>query len=75
MMRPEILTATSTATPPARAASDELADAAAEWIQKLMVKNGAYPPDSYPNPGKLPTSVALPLRPSIDISGLRHVFS
>ncbi|GBE90053.1 ATP-dependent DNA helicase II subunit 1 [Sparassis crispa] len=31
-------------------ASDELKDAARQWIDKLSVKNGAYPPDSYPNP-------------------------
>ncbi|KAF5379661.1 hypothetical protein D9615_005809 [Tricholomella constricta] len=31
-------------------ASDELKDAARAWIDKLSVKNGAYPPDSYPNP-------------------------
>ncbi|KAG6877955.1 hypothetical protein C0993_001573 [Termitomyces sp. T159_Od127] len=32
------------------AASDPLKDAARAWIDKLSVKNGAYPPDSYPNP-------------------------
>ncbi|KAM5544081.1 hypothetical protein V8D89_002267 [Ganoderma adspersum] len=32
------------------AASDELKDAARAWIDKLNVKNGSYPPDSYPNP-------------------------
>ncbi|KAI0788279.1 ku70-like protein [Fomes fomentarius] len=31
-------------------ASDELKDAARKWIDKLNVKNGSYPPDSYPNP-------------------------
>ncbi|KAG6888008.1 hypothetical protein C0992_009921 [Termitomyces sp. T32_za158] len=31
-------------------ASDPLKDAARAWIDKLSVKNGAYPPDSYPNP-------------------------
>ncbi|KAI9001483.1 ku70-like protein [Trametes punicea] len=31
-------------------ASDELKEAAAKWINKLKVKNGSYPPDSYPNP-------------------------
>ncbi|KAG5652752.1 hypothetical protein H0H81_003839 [Sphagnurus paluster] len=31
-------------------ASDEVKDAARAWIDKLSVKNGAYPPDSYPNP-------------------------
>ena len=28
-------------------------DAALAWIDKLSVKNGTYPPDSYPNPGKI----------------------
>lgn len=32
-------------------ASDQLKDAARAWIDKLSVKNGTYPPDSYPNPG------------------------
>ena len=36
------------------AASDELKDAARAWIDKLNVKNGSYPPDSYPNPGEQP---------------------
>lgn len=36
----------------ARQASDELKDLARKWIDKLCVKNGAYPPDSYPNPCK-----------------------
>ncbi|KAI1792117.1 ku70-like protein [Ganoderma leucocontextum] len=31
-------------------ASDEVKDAARKWIDKLNVKNGSYPPDSYPNP-------------------------
>ncbi|KAH7910526.1 SPOC like C-terminal domain-containing protein [Hygrophoropsis aurantiaca] len=31
-------------------ASDEIRDAARAWIEKLCVKNGTYPPDSYPNP-------------------------
>ncbi|KXN91753.1 ATP-dependent DNA helicase II subunit 1 [Leucoagaricus sp. SymC.cos] len=31
-------------------ASDGLKDAARAWIDKLSVKNGTYPPDSYPNP-------------------------
>ncbi|KAJ7167691.1 SPOC like C-terminal domain-containing protein [Mycena filopes] len=31
-------------------ASDEVKDAARAWIDKLSVKNGSYPPDSYPNP-------------------------
>ncbi|KIM39192.1 hypothetical protein M413DRAFT_447154 [Hebeloma cylindrosporum] len=31
-------------------ASDELKASARAWIDKLVVKNGAYPPDSYPNP-------------------------
>ncbi|TBU42797.1 ku70-like protein [Dichomitus squalens] len=30
--------------------SDELKEAARKWIDKLNVKNGSYPPDSYPNP-------------------------
>ena len=33
-------------------ASDALKDAARPWIDKLSVKNGTYPPDSYPNPGE-----------------------
>lgn len=33
-------------------ASDDMKDLARAWIDKLSVKNGAYPPDSYPNPGK-----------------------
>lgn len=33
-------------------ASDVLKDAARKWIDKLNVKNGSYPPDSYPNPGE-----------------------
>lgn len=31
-------------------APDELKDAARVWIDKLCVKDGTYPPDSYPNP-------------------------
>ncbi|KAF8547934.1 Ku DNA-binding complex, Ku70 subunit [Imleria badia] len=31
-------------------AMEEAKDAARAWIDKLCVKNGAYPPDSYPNP-------------------------
>ncbi|THH23094.1 hypothetical protein EUX98_g8084 [Antrodiella citrinella] len=31
-------------------ASDDLRDSALKWIDKLTVKNGSYPPDSYPNP-------------------------
>ncbi|KAJ7228183.1 SPOC like C-terminal domain-containing protein [Mycena pura] len=31
-------------------ASEETKDTAIAWITKLSVKNGAYPPDSYPNP-------------------------
>ncbi|KAI0648675.1 ku70-like protein [Trametes meyenii] len=31
-------------------ASEELMEAAQQWITKLKVKNGSYPPDSYPNP-------------------------
>lgn len=33
-------------------ASDELKDIARKWIDRLSVKNGSYPPDSYPNPGE-----------------------
>lgn len=32
-------------------ASEDLKDYARAWIDKLSVKNGTYPPDSYPNPG------------------------
>jgi hypothetical protein len=32
-------------------ASEDLKASARGWIDKLVVKNGAYPPDSYPNPG------------------------
>ncbi|KAI6043106.1 SPOC like C-terminal domain-containing protein [Pisolithus marmoratus] len=31
-------------------ASEKVKDAAKGWIDKLCLKNGAYPPDSYPNP-------------------------
>ncbi|CDO75109.1 hypothetical protein BN946_scf185010.g34 [Trametes cinnabarina] len=31
-------------------ASDDLKGIAAQWVHKLKVKNGSYPPDSYPNP-------------------------
>ncbi|CAL1715872.1 unnamed protein product [Somion occarium] len=31
-------------------ASDDLKDIAHKWIHKMSVKNGSYPPDSYPNP-------------------------
>ncbi|EIW83647.1 Ku DNA-binding complex, Ku70 subunit [Coniophora puteana RWD-64-598 SS2] len=31
-------------------ASDDVKNAARAWIDKLCVKNGAYPPDTYPNP-------------------------
>ncbi|KAI0636286.1 ku70-like protein [Trametes polyzona] len=31
-------------------ASEELVAAARAWVDKLKVKNGSYPPDSYPNP-------------------------
>ena len=34
-------------------ASEEMRDAAFAWIDKLSLKNGTYPPDSYPNPGKI----------------------
>ena len=33
-------------------ASDALQEVAQKWISKLSVKNGSYPPDSYPNPGR-----------------------
>lgn len=33
-------------------ASEEMKDAAFAWIDRLVVKNGTYPPDSYPNPGE-----------------------
>ena len=32
-------------------ASEQLKKSARAWIDKLSVKNGTYPPDSYPNPG------------------------
>ncbi|KAG6829004.1 hypothetical protein H0H92_005981 [Tricholoma furcatifolium] len=41
---------TATVTKAVRGPSDSLKDAARAWIDKLSVKNGAYPPDSYPNP-------------------------
>ncbi|KAF9219431.1 Ku DNA-binding complex, Ku70 subunit [Gyrodon lividus] len=31
-------------------ASEEVKNAARAWIDKLCIKNGTYPPDSYPNP-------------------------
>lgn len=31
-------------------AGEEAVEMATKWIGKLCVKNGAYPPDSYPNP-------------------------
>ncbi|KAI6109983.1 SPOC like C-terminal domain-containing protein [Pisolithus sp. B1] len=31
-------------------ASEKVKDAAKNWIDKLCLKNGTYPPDSYPNP-------------------------
>lgn len=31
-------------------ASDSLKDMACAWIKKLSIKDGTYPPDSYPNP-------------------------
>ncbi|KII89794.1 hypothetical protein PLICRDRAFT_158979 [Plicaturopsis crispa FD-325 SS-3] len=34
----------------AHQASEDLRTAAQAWVRKLCVKNGAYPPDSYPNP-------------------------
>ncbi|KAL0945330.1 hypothetical protein HGRIS_000828 [Hohenbuehelia grisea] len=40
-------------------ASDSLKDSARAWIDKLSVKNGSYPPDSYPNPGLSSSSSEL----------------
>ncbi|KAJ3512006.1 hypothetical protein NLJ89_g3774 [Agrocybe chaxingu] len=37
-------------TPQLDLASDEMRDAARKWIDRMTVKNGTYPPDSYPNP-------------------------
>jgi ATP-dependent DNA helicase 2 subunit 1 len=48
-------------------ASDKLKDAARAWIDKLSVKNGTYPPDSYPNPGNW--SRSLP-----DVSSICSLF-
>ncbi|KAF9048932.1 SPOC like C-terminal domain-containing protein [Panaeolus papilionaceus] len=31
-------------------ASEEQIEAASQWIKSLTIKNGTYPPDSYPNP-------------------------
>lgn len=36
---------------PLVSATEEAKDSARAWIDKLCVKNGSYPPDSYPNPG------------------------
>lgn len=44
--------------PPHLLASDSLKDAAAVFIDKLSVKNGSYPPDSYPNPCEYAPRVA-----------------
>jgi len=33
------------------AASERLVEAASELVRKITIKNGTYPPDSYPNPG------------------------
>ena len=33
-------------------AGKELVDAARAFISKLALRNGTYPPDSYPNPGR-----------------------
>lgn len=38
---------------PMSPASDNLKDAAVKWIDKISLKNGSYPPDSYPNPGEI----------------------
>jgi len=32
-------------------APEEIKDLARAWVEKLAIKNGTYPPDSYPNPG------------------------
>ena len=44
-----------------RTASDDLKASARGWIDKLVVKNGAYPPDSYPNPGKRLLFMGFPI--------------
>lgn len=46
-------------------ASDDVKNAAREWIDKLGVKTGAFPPDSYPNPGTGSSSLFVVL-PSSD---------
>jgi ATP-dependent DNA helicase 2 subunit 1 len=42
-------------------AGKELIDAAKSFISKLALRNSAYPPDSYPNPGRyLPALCQVP---------------
>jgi hypothetical protein len=42
-------------------AGKELIDAAKSLISKLALRNGTYPPDSYPNPGEyLPALCQVP---------------
>src|SRR6266511_3292821 len=48
---PYLSSLVNTAEPLLIQASDEIKDLAQIWIAKLSVKNGTYPPDSYPNPG------------------------
>jgi ATP-dependent DNA helicase 2 subunit 1 len=43
-------------------AQEDVKEAARAWITKLCVKNGTYPPDSYPNPGELITHAKSYLR-------------
>lgn len=52
-------------------ATEAAKGAARAWIDKLCVKNGAYPPDSYPNPCVYasPRSCAVP---SIGLSALAY---
>ena len=40
------------------AAGKELVDAARAFISKLALRNGTYPPDSYPNPGRFHPAIA-----------------
>lgn len=39
-------------------AGKELVDAARAFISKLALRNGTYPPDSYPNPGRFLPAIA-----------------
>ena len=41
------------------AASKELVDGARAFISKLALRNGTYPPDSYPNPGGFFLAIAV----------------